>query len=95
MNQLIKTTAASALLLLAGQVQADVAITYSNPTGQGEDMVLVVSGNRAAMQIPAGQGQDGRIIFDRDSNKMFMVMDSEQSYMDMDAIRAWENYRRC
>ncbi len=86
MKRPLTTSVTATLLLLAGHAHADVAITYSNPTGQGEDMVLVVSGNRAAMQIPAGQGQDGRILYDKESNKMYMVVDSDQTYMDMDAM---------
>ena len=83
----IRLFATSTLLLFASTiVSADVAIRYSNPTGQGDDMVLVVSGKRAAMEIPGSQGQDGRIVFDSESNKMFMVMDSERRYMDMDAM---------
>lgn len=83
-KRLAATTAV--LLFTTGTAAADIAIRYSNPTGNGDDMVLVVSGKRAAMEIPGGQGQDGRIVFDSDSNKLFMVMDSEQRYMDMDAM---------
>lgn len=86
MKRPLSICAAAGLLLAAGHAPADIAITYSNPQGQGENMELVVSGNRAAMQIPTGQGQEGRILYDKESDKMFMVMDADRSYIDMDAM---------
>ncbi len=81
-----KVFTAVLLTFAAGSVSADIALEYSNPAGQGEGMTLVVSGSRSAMDIPAAQGEEGRIVFDSDSNKLFMVMDSERRYLDMDSM---------
>lgn len=65
---------------------ADVTITYSSPIKQGEDMVMTVAGNRAAMFVPGPGGEKARMIYDRGMDKLFMVMDDKMQYMDMDAM---------
>ena len=73
-------------LLAHTNIYADVTITYSNPVKQGEDMVMTVVGNRAAMSVPGPDGQNARIVFDKNQDKLFMVMDDKMQYMDMDAM---------
>ena len=80
-------TIGTLLMLLAHtNTYADVTITYSNPVKQGEDMVMTVAGNRAAMSVPGPDGQSARIVFDKIQDKLFMVMDDKMQYMDMDAM---------
>ena len=65
---------------------SDVTITYSSPIKQGDDMVMTVAGNRAAMFVPGPGGEKARMIYDRGMDKLFMVMDDKMQYMDMDAM---------
>lgn len=73
-------------VLVSSSVLADITLTYTNPDQSGGDMVMTVTGGRAAMKFPSGQGQQGRMIFDQAENKLYMVMDEQQQYMDMDAM---------
>ncbi len=73
------------LALAAGEVRADVTIRYSNPLAREGEMTLAVSGSRAAMRVPVGT-RDGRILFDRDRQRMLVVIDSDRSYMDVDTV---------
>ena len=77
---------ASLALLIPAKSFADVTITYSNPIQQGENMVMTVVGNRAAMSVPGPDGQNARIVFDKSADKLLMVMDDKMQYMDMDAM---------
>ena len=75
--------AIAALLLVAGQAGADVTLHYSNPLAQGGELTLAASGDRAAMRFPLGQGE-GRILYESDGNRMFVVIDRDRTYLDMD-----------
>lgn len=83
-----KTLLSAAIMVSTGLIQAhaDVALTYSNPENPNQDLVLTVSGNRAAMLIPDGQGNSSRMVYDQAENKLYMVMDDQNQYMDMDAM---------
>lgn len=89
MNRLFKNSAAAtmaAMTLIVADVHGDIAITYSNPANASEQMLFTITNNRAAMNIPAEQNQDGRMIYDHGENKLYMVMDDRKQYMDMDAM---------
>jgi len=89
MFRLFTTSAASTLLLstlILPLAQADVAITYSDPTNPDQKMLFTVTSNKAAMNIPGPQEQSGRMIYDHALQKLYMVMDDRKQYMDMDAM---------
>lgn len=67
-------------------LHADITLDYSNPNKSSENMVLTVVNNRAAVQFNDGSGEATRMVFDKDQDKLFMVMDSRQQYMDMDSM---------
>ena len=76
----------ASILCVSGPAQSDIAITYSDPTDSSGQMVLTVAGNRAAMQVPGPKGGEGRIVYDHSSNKMYMVMDSEKQFIDIESM---------
>jgi len=86
MKKLVSIALAATCVSSVPVANADVALTYTNPNSQSGDMVLTVSGNRAAMLIPGEGGDSSRMIYDKAEDKLYMVMDSQQQYMDMDAM---------
>ena len=75
------------LALAAGPAPADVTIRYTNPLAPEGEMTLAVRGSRAAMRVPVG-ARDGRLLYDRDGDRMFVVIDSDRSYLDVDTVLA-------
>ncbi len=74
-------------LLILGPARADISLHYSYPWDGKQELVLATKDERAVLQIQWG-GKSYRILFDRSRDRMFLIVDTDRVYMDLDAMIA-------